>query len=336
MVVTLSHHGYIKSQQLSAYRTQHRGGRGIAATAIRDEDFVEKLFVANSHDTLLSFSNRGRIYWIKVYKVPQASRTARGRPLVNLLPLVDGERITAVLPVKEFVDDRYVFMATRFGTVKKTPLRDYSHPRPSGIIAVDLAEGDSLVGVALTDGTRDVMLFSSAGKAARFEESEVRPMGRTAHGVRGIRLGEGQHVIALIPVDPDRHVLVATQNGYGKRTPVDEFPRHGRGGQGVIAMQTTARTGQVIAAVAVAESEEIMLISDGGTLVRTPVSEVSVIGRNTQGVRLINLSDGETLVSVEPVADSGESAEVAAVDGADVVDSTDVPAVEGGDAPPAE
>jgi DNA gyrase subunit A len=276
---------------------------------LRDRDFIERLFVANSHDTLLCFSNRGRIYWIKVYKVPQASRTARGRPLVNLLPLVEGERITAMLPVKEFVDDRYVFMATRFGTVKKTPLRDYSHPRPSGIIAVDLTEGDSLVGVALTDGTSDIMLFSSAGKAVRFEEAEVRPMGRNAHGVRGIRLGEGQSLIALIPVDPERQVLVATANGYGKRTPVEDFPKHGRGGQGVIAMQTTSRNGNVIAAVAVAPDDHIMLISDGGTLVRTPVSEVSVIGRNTQGVRLISLSDGELLVSVEPVADTGETSE---------------------------
>jgi len=226
-----------------------------------------------------------------------------------LLPLVEGERITAMLPVKEFVDDRFVFMATRFGTVKKTPLRDYSHPRPSGIIAVDLTEGDSLVGVALTDGARDIMLFSSAGKAVRFEEAEVRPMGRNAHGVRGIRLGEGQTLIALIPVDPERQVLVATANGYGKRTPVEDFPKHGRGGQGVIAMQTTSRNGNVIAAVAVAPEDHIMLISDGGTLVRTPVSEVSVIGRNTQGVRLISLSDGELLVSVEPVADTGETTE---------------------------
>jgi len=309
MVVTLSHHGYIKSQALSVYRAQHRGGRGVAAASMREEDFIERLFVANSHDTLLCFSNRGRIYWIKVYKVPQASRTARGRPLVNLLPLVEGERITAMLPVKEFVDDRFVFMATRFGTVKKTPLRDYSHPRPSGIIAVDLTEGDSLVGVALTDGARDIMLFSSAGKAVRFEEAEVRPMGRNAHGVRGIRLGEGQTLIALIPVDPERQVLVATANGYGKRTPVEDFPKHGRGGQGVIAMQTTSRNGNVIAAVAVAPEDHIMLISDGGTLVRTPVSEVSVIGRNTQGVRLISLSDGELLVSVEPVADTGETTE---------------------------
>jgi len=309
MVVTLSHAGYIKSQPLSAYKTQHRGGRGIAAAATRDEDFVEKLFVANTHDTLLCFSNRGRVYWLKVYKVPQASRTARGRPLVNILPLVEGERVTAILPIKEFVDDRFVFMATRFGTVKKTPLRDYSNPRPSGIIAVDLADEDSLVGVSLTDGVRDIMLFSSSGKAVRFEEAEVRPMGRNAHGVRGIRLAEGHELIALIPVDPDYQVLVATQNGYGKRTPVEDFPRHGRGGQGVIAMQTTARNGKLIAAVSVKSGDEIMLISDGGTLVRTPVNEVSVIGRNTQGVRLIKLIEGELLVSVEPVADSSESAE---------------------------
>jgi DNA gyrase subunit A len=228
---------------------------------------------------------------------------------VNILPLVEGERVTAILPIKEFVDDRFVFMATRFGTVKKTPLRDYSNPRPSGIIAVDLADEDSLVGVSLTDGVRDIMLFSSSGKAVRFEEAEVRPMGRNAHGVRGIRLAEGHELIALIPVDPEYQVLVATQNGYGKRTPVEDFPRHGRGGQGVIAMQTTARNGKLIAAVSVKSGDEIMLISDGGTLVRTPVNEVSVIGRNTQGVRLIKLTEGELLVSVEPVADSSESAE---------------------------
>jgi DNA gyrase subunit A len=305
VVVTLSHLGYAKSQPLDNYRVQRRGGRGRAAATVKDEDFVDKLFVANTHDTLLCFSNRGKVYWLKVYELPQASRTARGRPLVNLLPLGEGERITAVLPVKAFDSSLYILMATRLGTVKKTALDEYSRPRPSGIIAVDLDEGDSLIGAALTDGARDIMLVSSGGKAVRFKEDEVRPMGRNAHGVRGIRLGEDQALIALLPIDPARDILLATANGYGKRTKVDEFPRHGRGGQGVIAIQTNDRNGPVVSAVAVAAEEEIMLISDAGTLVRTPVQEISVVGRNTQGVRLIALSNGEKLVSVEPIADVG-------------------------------
>jgi len=309
VVVTLSHLGYAKSQPIDNYRVQRRGGRGRAAAPTKDEDFVEKLFVANTHDTLLCFSNRGKVYWLKVYELPQASRTARGRPLVNLLPLTEGERITAVLPIKAFDPNLYVLMATRQGTVKKTSLEEYSRPRTAGIIAVDLDEGDSLVGVTLTDGSRDVMLVSSGGKAIRFEESEVRPMGRNAHGVRGIRLGDDQTLIALLPIDPARDVLLATENGYGKRTRVEEFPRHGRGGQGVIAIQTSERNGQVVGAVTVAADEEIMLISDGGTLVRTPVQEVSVVGRNTQGVRLISLNGGEKLVGVEPVADVGNGDE---------------------------
>ncbi|HMM77546.1 MAG TPA: DNA gyrase subunit A [Gammaproteobacteria bacterium] len=309
VVVTLSHLGYAKSQPIDNYRTQRRGGRGRAAAPTKDEDFVEKLFVANTHDTLLCFSNRGKVYWLKVYELPQASRTARGRPLVNLLPLSEGERITAVLPIKAFDPELYVLMATRQGTVKKTSLEEYSRPRTAGIIAVDLDEGDSLVGVTLTDGKRDVMLVSSGGKAVRFAESEVRPMGRNAHGVRGIRLPEGQTLIALLPIDPAREVLLATANGYGKRTRTEEFPRHGRGGQGVIAIQTSERNGQVVGAVAVAADEEIMLISDGGTLVRTPVQEISVVGRNTQGVRLISLASGEKLVGVEPVADVGNGDE---------------------------
>ena len=309
VVVTLSHLGYAKSQPIDNYRVQRRGGRGRAAAPTKDEDFVEKLFVANTHDTLLCFSNRGKVHWLKVYELPQASRTARGRPLVNLLPLTEGERITAVLPIKAFDPNLYVLMATRQGTVKKTSLEEYSRPRTAGIIAVDLDEGDSLVGVTLTDGSRDVMLVSSGGKAIRFEESEVRPMGRNAHGVRGIRLGDDQTLIALLPIDPARDVLLATENGYGKRTRVEEFPRHGRGGQGVIAIQTSERNGQVVGAVTVAADEEIMLISDGGTLVRTPVQEVSVVGRNTQGVRLISLNGGEKLVGVEPVADVGNGDE---------------------------
>ncbi len=309
VVVTLSHLGYAKSQPIDNYRTQRRGGRGRAAAPTKDEDFVEKLFVANTHDTLLCFSNKGKVYWLKVYELPQASRMARGRPLVNLLPLSEGERITAVLPIKAFDPELYVLMATRQGTVKKTSLEEYSRPRTAGIIAVDLDEGDSLVGVTLTDGKRDVMLVSSGGKAIRFEESEVRPMGRNAHGVRGIRLAGDQTLIALLPIDPARDVLLATANGYGKRTRTEEFPRHGRGGQGVIAIQTSERNGQVVGAVTVAQDEEIMLISDGGTLVRTPVQEVSVVGRNTQGVRLISLASGEKLVSVEPVADVGNGDE---------------------------
>ncbi len=309
VVVTLSHLGYAKSQPVDTYRTQRRGGRGKIAAPVRDEDFVDKLFIANTHDTLLCFSNRGKVYWLKVYEVPQASRTARGRPLVNLLPLTEGERITAVLPVKAYDSNLFVLMATRLGTVKKTALDEYSRPRTAGIIAVDLDEGDSLVGVTLTDGTRDVMLVSSGGKAIRFQEEEVRPMGRNAHGVRGIRLGEGHNLIALIPIDSDRDILIATESGYGKRTKADEFPRHGRGGQGVIAIQTSERNGLVVSAVAVAADEEIMLISDAGTLVRTPVQEISVVGRNTQGVRLISLGNGEKLVSVEPIADVGNGDE---------------------------
>ena len=305
VVVTLSHMGYAKSQPIVTYRSQRRGGKGKTATTTRDEDFVDKLFVANTHDTLLNFSDHGKVYWLKVYELPQAGRTARGKPLVNLLPLADGERITAVLPIKEFDPQLFVLMATRRGIVKKTSLAEFSRPRASGIIAVDLDVDDSLVGVVLTDGTRDVMLVSSDGKAIRFAEQEVRPMGRVAHGVRGLRLIEGQTVIALIPVDPARTILLATENGYGKQTRVDEFPVHGRGGQGVIAIQTSARNGQVIGAAAVAPDEEIMLISDGGTLVRTPVEGVSVVGRNTQGVRLITLGDGEKLVGMEPIAEVG-------------------------------
>ena len=305
VVVTLSHLGYAKSQPIVGYRSQRRGGKGKTATTTRDEDFVDKLFSANTHDTLLCFSSRGQVYWLKVYELPQASRTARGKPLVNLLPLAEGERITAVLPIKEFDPELFVLMATRNGTVKKTSLAEYSRPRTSGIIAVDLDEGDSLVGVVLTDGTRDVMLISSDGKAIRFAEQEARPMGRSAHGVRGIRLSPDKRVIALIPIDPERTILIATENGYGKQTRADEFPVHRRGGQGVIAIQTSSRNGQVVGASAVAADDEIMLISDGGTLVRTPVEGVSVVGRNTQGVRLISLGAGEKLVGMAPIADFG-------------------------------
>ena len=310
VIVTLSHTGYAKSQPIDVYRSQRRGGKGKTATTTKEEDFVDKLFIASTHDTILCFSTCGKVYWLKVYELPQASRTARGRPLVNLLPLDEGERITAVLPIKEFDADLYVLMATRRGTVKKTSLDQFSRPRANGIIAVDLKADDSLVGVSLTDGGSDIMLVSSSGKAVRFSETTVRPMGRSARGVRGIKLAAEHEVISLIPIDPTQAILFATQNGYGKRTLVDEFATRGRGGQGVIAIQTSNRNGPVIGAVSVVDDEEIMLISDGGTLVRTPVSGISVLGRNTQGVRLIRLAKDEKLVGVEPVAEyKGNDAE---------------------------
>ncbi len=323
VVVTLSHGGYAKCQPLTEYQTQRRGGRGKAATAVKDEDFVEKLFVAHTHDTVLCFSNRGKVYWLKVYELPQAGRTSAGKPMVNLLPLEQGEKINALLPVKQYDEQHYVFMATSQGTVKKTPLSAFSRPRASGIIAVDLHDNDRLVGVAITDGEREVILVSSGGKAIRFHEEEARAMGRDATGVRGIRLAEDQEVIALIVV-AEGHVLTASAAGYGKRTPVEDFPRQGRGGQGVIALQTTERNGAAVAALQVMPGQEIMLISSNGTLVRTPVDEISVLGRNTQGVRLMRLDDGERLVGIErleslespeegegavgPSADSGEAA----------------------------
>ncbi len=323
VVVTLSHGGYAKCQPLSEYQVQRRGGRGKAATAVKDEDFVENLFVAHTHDTVLCFSNRGKVYWLKVYELPQAGRTSAGKPMVNLLPLEDGEKINALLPVKEFDEQHFVFMATSQGTVKKTPLTAFSRPRASGIIALDLHENDRLVGVTLTDGQREVILVSSGGKAIRFPESEVRAMGREAAGVRGIKLADGQELIALI-VAGEGAVLSASASGYGKRTPVEEFPVQGRGGLGVIALQTTERNGATVAALRVEPGEEIMLISSNGTLVRTPVDEISVLGRNTQGVRLMRLDDGERLVGIErleslespeegegavgPSADSGEAA----------------------------
>ena len=315
VVVTLSHAGYAKSQPLTEYQAQRRGGRGKTATAVKDEDFVEKLFVAHTHDTLLCFSNRGRVYWIRVFELPQAGRVARGKPLVNLMPLEEGEKINAVLPIKQFDDEHFVFMATSHGTVKKTPLSAYSRPRPSGIIAVDLRDGDRLVGVGLTDGKRDIILCSSGGKAIRFNEDEVRPMGRDATGVRGIKLSEGQEVISLVVVG-DGLILTASENGYGKLTPLEDFPVHGRGGQGVIALQTTERNGSTVAALQVQTDQEIMMISSNGTLVRTGVSEISIVGRNTQGVRLIRLDEGERLVSVEGIASLGDDESVNPVEGA--------------------
>jgi len=297
VVVTLSHGGYAKAQPIDAYEAQRRGGRGRSATRVKDEDFVDKLFVANTHDTLLCFSSFGKLYWLKVYQVPQASRGSRGKPMVNLLPLAAGERINAVLPIRDFeTDDYFVFMATSGGTVKKTPLSQFSRPRASGIIAIDLRE-DYLVGVALTDGNAEVLLVASNGKAIRFRETDVRPMGRGAAGVRGIRLGEDDEVIGL-SIAADGYILTATENGYGKRTAVSEFPTQGRGGQGVIAIQTTERNGRTVGALQVGDEDEIMLISSSGTLVRTPVSDISIIGRNTQGVRLIRLESGQRLVGL--------------------------------------
>jgi DNA gyrase subunit A len=300
VVVTLSHAGYAKSQPLTEYQVQRRGGRGKTATTMKDEDFVEKLFVANTHDTVLCFSNRGKVYWLKVYTLPQAGRYSTGKPMVNLLPLEEGEKINALLPVKQYDEQHFVFMATSQGTVKKTPLTAFSRPRSTGIIAVDLADNDRLVGVAITDGQREIILVSSGGKAIRFHEDEVRPMGREAAGVRGIKLGDAQELIALIVVG-DGNVLTASETGYGKLTPLDDFPSHGRGGQGVIALQTSDRNGTTVAALQVMGGHEIMLISSTGTLVRTPVDEISVLGRNTQGVRLIRLAEGERLVGIERI-----------------------------------
>ncbi|RLA36414.1 MAG: DNA gyrase subunit A, partial [Gammaproteobacteria bacterium] len=300
MVVTLSHAGYAKIQSLDDYRAQRRGGKGKSATKMKDEDFIDRLFIANTHDTILCFSSLGRVYWLKVYELPQASRTARGKPIINLLELSDGERISTILPVRDFTDDRYVLLATRGGTVKKTPLASYSRPRRNGIIAVDLVDGDGLVNAVLTDGGQQVMLLSSSGKAIRFAESEVRSMGRSARGVRGIRLGKGHEVIALIVLE-EGAILTATANGFGKRTPIDDYPRQGRGGQGVISIRTSNRNGAVVGAAQVDDSDEVMLISDVGTLVRTPVADISTTGRNTQGVTLISMGKEQRLVGVEKI-----------------------------------
>ncbi len=304
LVVTISHAGYAKTQPLTSYQAQRRGGRGRAATAVKDEDFVEHLLVANSHDTLLCFSDLGKVYWLRVFLIPQASRGAKGRPLVNMLPLAPEERVTTVLPIKEYAEGWFVFMATANGTVKKTPLEQFSRPRTAGLIALELEDDNTLVGAALTNGHSDVLLISSSGKAARFKESDVRAMGRTARGVRGIRLTGDHSVIALIIPQPGGQVLTASEKGYGKRTSMEDFPVKGRGVQGVIAMQTSARNGDLIGAVQVFEGDELMLISDLGTLVRTKTEEISVLGRITQGVRLINLRGDERLVGVQRVVES--------------------------------
>ncbi|MGZ4977326.1 MAG: DNA gyrase subunit A [Methylobacter sp.] len=300
MVVTMSHEGYVKSQPLSDYKAQRRGGRGKSATATKEEDYVDKLIVANTHDTILCFSSLGKVYWLKVYQLPVASRAARGKPFVNLLPLEQGEKINAMLPIREFSDNKFIFMATSAGTVKKTPLKEFERQRSNGKIAIDLRESDTLVGVAVTDGHQNVLLFSSTGKAVCFNEEDVRSMGRTASGVRGIRLQEGQKVISLI-IATEGTVLNITENGYGKRTKLEEFTCHKRGGQGLIAIQTSARNGAVVGAVLVNDNDEIMLITDGGTLVRTRVDGISVVGRNTQGVTIIRLDKKEKVIGVDRI-----------------------------------
>ena len=322
MVVTLSNTGYMKSQPLSEYRAQKRGGRGKQAAATKNEDWIDTLFVANTHDIILCFSDRGRMYWLKVWEVPQGSRTSRGKPIVNMFPLIEGEKITVILPIKGYQDDHYVFMATSLGTVKKTRLSDFSNPRKAGIIAVDLNESDFLVGAAITDGQHDVMLFSDAGKAVRFDENDVRPMGRTARGVRGMNLGVGHQVIAMLVAPAEAgegveaavieatgiatpsSVLTATENGFGKRTPIAEYTRHGRGTKGMIAIQTTERNGKVVAAALVSPEDQIMLITTGGILVRTRVSEIREMGRATQGVTLINVDEGTRLSGLQRIAES--------------------------------
>jgi DNA gyrase subunit A len=311
MVVTLSHSGYFKAQPLEDYRSQRRGGRGKQAAATKEDDFIDNLFIANTHDYVLCFSSLGRVYWMKVYEVPQGGRTSRGKPIVNLLPLADGEKINAILPIKEFADDHYVFFCTSLGTVKKTPLSDFSRPMKRGIIAVDLDEGDYLIGVAITDGQSQIMLCSDEGKAVRFDEDEVRAMGRGARGVRGMRLGEGAQVISLMVVASDElFVLTATENGYGKRTLVSEYRHSGRGTQGVIAIDTSERNGKLVAATLVEARDQVMLITTGGVLIRTGVEEIRETGRAAQGVRLINLDDGEKLAGLEKVVETeGEEGE---------------------------
>ncbi len=304
-VVTLSRAGYAKAQSLDNYQAQKRGGKGKSATQIKAADVIDKLFVANTHDTILCFSSAGKVYWLKVYELPQAGRNAQGKPMVNLLPLEEGEQINAVLPVREYSDDQFIFMATEGGTVKKTPLSAFSRPRSNGIIALNLQEDDKLINVAITDGDYSILLFSSAGKAMRFHESKVRSLGRTAQGVRGIRLGDKQKVLALIAVKGDEgHILTATSNGYGKRTPIADYPlKTNRGGMGVIAIKTSERNGDLVSATQVTDEDDVMLISDRGTLVRTPVGGVSSVGRNAQGVTLINLSKGEQLVGIERIVE---------------------------------
>ena len=311
MVVTLSNGGYAKTQPLSDYQAQRRGGRGRSASAVKEEDFIEKLLVTNSHDTLLCFSDRGKVYWLRTFQIPIASRAARGRPIINILPLTEGERITAILPIEGYNEDQFILMATANGTVKKTPLMDFARPRSSGLIAIELEDDNTLIGASVTDGASDVMLFSSGGRAIRFKEQDVRAMGRSARGVRGIKLRASEQVIALIIPNAEGVLLLASEKGYGKRTPVEEFSVIGRGGQGVISMKLSERNGDLVGVAEVGSGFEVLLISDQGTMVRTRVDEVSTLGRNTQGVRLINLSEGESLVGLasfeEPELDELDS-----------------------------
>ena len=322
VVVTLSHQGYVKYQPISMYQAQHRGGKGKSATNVKEEDFIEKLVISSTHDTLLCFSNHGKLYWLKTYELPLASRVARGKPIINILPLAEQESINAMLPVRTYDEDKFVFMVTKQGTVKKVPLAAFSRPRSSGIIAIDLDENDRLVGVDITDGTKDIMLFSDAGKVIRFAETLIRPMGRTARGVRGIRLIEGQSVISLVVAKPDGTILTATEMGYGKRTRIDEYRITGRGGQGVISIQVIERNGAVVRAVQVNDEDEAMLITDQGTLVRFKVSELSIIGRNTQGVRLINVTPGERVVGMQRIEDIQDVPELPEL--AELQESTDL------------
>jgi DNA gyrase subunit A len=327
MVVTMSHSGYIKSQPLSEYRAQKRGGRGKQATATKEDDWIEQLFIANTHDYILCFSNRGRMYWLKVWEVPAGSRGSRGRPIVNMFPLAEGEKITVVLPVtgdnRTFPADHYIFMATSMGTVKKTPLDDFSNPRKAGIIAVDLDDGDFLIGAALTDGKHDVMLFSDGGKAVRFDENDVRPTGRNSRGVRGMMLDEGINVIAmLVAEDEQQSVLTATENGYGKRTSIGEYTRHGRGTKGMIAIQQSERNGKVVAATLAHSEDEVMLITDKGVLVRTRVSEIREMGRATQGVTLMSLDDGSKLSGLQRIVENDAAVDAEAEGDADTDGAT--------------
>ncbi len=321
VVVTFSHEGYAKSQQLDVYNTQRRGGRGKSATSMKTEDFIDKLFVANTHDTLLCFSSRGKLYWLKVYQLPMAGRGSRGKPIINLLPLEEGERINAVMPIREYDENQFVFMATSSGTVKKTALSQFSRPRASGIKAIEFREDDKLVDVVITDGSDHIMLLADSGKSVRFSETDVRSMGRTAGGVRGIRISDEQEVIAMIKVEEGGSILTSTENGYGKRTSVDDYPLKGRGGQGVISIKTNDRNGKIVGAVQVQNDDEIMMITDNGTLVRIAVSDVSEMGRNTQGVRLIRLTKGEKLVEIEQIkaldGDDGVEGDVHEDDGED-------------------
>ncbi len=327
MVVTMSHAGYVKSQPLSEYRAQKRGGRGKQATQMKEDDWIDTLFIANTHDHMLCFSNRGRVYWVKVYEVPQGSRNSRGRPIVNMFPLQDGEKINVVLPIKEFSADKYVFMATALGTVKKTPLEAFSRPLKKGIIAVGLDDGDYLIGAAITDGAHDVMLFSDSGKAVRFDENDVRAMGREARGVRGMQLEEGQQVIALLVAGGENQsVLTATQNGFGKRTPINEYTRHGRGTKGMIAIQTSERNGKVVAATLVDSESQIMLITTSGVLIRTRVSEIREMGRATQGVTLISLDEGTKLSGLQHIAEAEADAELEEADAANAAADADASA----------